>query len=390
MAKKKPYRSKVKIGVDADGKDINKWFRGRTRDEFEANRERIVEYYIEGEGLETDRLFGDYAVEWFDVRKKPFVSPSSRESYRTALNRNILPAFGERKLRAISAMELQNFLNSFAGMSASKATVVLAALRGIFGSALADRLIRVDPSEHLRKPKAAPPKEKQTLTPEQRDAVRALCAVHPMGHYLALMYYLGVRPGEARGLQWGDIDWDAGTVSVCRDIDYKDNARAGELKTARSRRVVPLPAALRAILQPLRGLPGCYIACGESPEKPLAKTSGERLWVEMMRDCGLARPLTDDERAACRYRPCDIRSEWTPLITPHALRHNYATLCWEHGIDVYKTMKLMGHASIKTTMDIYTHLSAAQLAQVTEEVDDMFSLSKKQPSKSGNFSATRG
>ena len=361
MSKKKLYRSKVKIGVDADGKDINRWFQGRTRDEFESARDRIIEYYIEGSGLEDDRLFGEYAVEWYRVRKYPFVSPSSRESYRSALNRNILPAFGDRRLRAITAMELQNFLNSFEGMSASKVTVVLAALRGIFGAALADRIIRTDPSEHLQRPKAAAPREKPSLTPDQREAIRSLCAVHPKGHYLALMYYLGVRPGEARGLQWGDIDWDNSRVSIQRDIDYKDKARAGDLKTAKSRRVVPLPAALRTILLPLRSLPGYYIACGVSPDKPLAKTSGERLWVEMMRDCGLARPLAEEERRTCRYRACDIRSEWVPLITPHALRHNYATICWEHGMDVYKTMKLMGHASIKTTMDTYVHVTDESL-----------------------------
>ena len=193
-----------------------------------------------------------------------------------------------------------------------------------------------------------------------------------------------VRPGEARGLQWGDIDWARGTVRVARDIDYKDHARAGELKTAKSRRLVPLPRALRDILSPLRGLPGSYIACGDAPDRPLAKTSAERLWVEMMLDCGLARPLTDAERKTCRYRPCDIRSRYAPLITPHALRHNYATICWEAGLDAYKTMKLMGHASIKTTMDIYTHLSEAQLAQVAEDVDDMFSPSPK-PRKRCNF-----
>lgn len=370
--RKEPYRSKVKIGVDAEGRDINKWFRGYTRAEFEANRERIVDYYIAGDGLEEDRVFGAYASEWFHLRKEPFVSASSRESYRTALNKDILPAFGDRKLRAITAMELQEFLNRFADMSSTKITVVLATLRGIFGSAQADRIIRTNPAEHLRRPKAAAPREKVALTADQRAALERTCREQPGGQYLALLYYLGVRPGEARGLRWEDIDWEAGRVSVLRDIDYKDHGRAGELKTRKSRRVLPLPAPLRAILQPLRGLPACYIASGESPDRPLAKTSGERLWVELMVSAGLACQLTDAEKKRRRYQSGDVRNNWQALITPHALRHNFITLCWEHGLDPYTTMKLAGHTSIKTTMDIYTHLSDAQLSRTAAQVDGLF------------------
>lgn len=379
------YRARVKIGVGPDGKDIYKYVSGRTKAELQAAREAAVAYYITGDALEEDRLFGDYATEWFEIRKKPFVSASSRESYRSALNKNILPVFGDRNLRAVSAMELQSFVNGFQGMSATKITVLIATLRGIYRSALSDRLVRVDPTVSLVRPKAAAPREKAALTPEQRAAIVDLCPAHPMGHYLALLYYLGVRPGEARGLQWGDIDWSLGRVRVCRDIDYKDHARAGSLKTRASERTLPLPAPLREILRPLRGLPGCYIASGQTPELPLAKTSGERLWVELMRACGMARPLTDEERARNKFPDWDVRSAWAPLITPHALRHNFATICWEHGLEPFTTMKLMGHSSIKTTMDIYTHLSEAQLQATANQVDDMFASPAPAPKNRATF-----
>ena len=47
-------------------------------------------------------------------------------------------------------------------------------------------------------------------------------------------------------------------------------------------------------------------------------------------------------------------------------------MCWEHGLDPYETMKLVGHTSITTTMDIYTHLSDAQMAKTAAKLDDMF------------------
>ena len=367
--KKKPYRSKIKIGVDADGKPVNKYYQGRTRAELDQARDAIVARYITGEALADDRLFGDYASEWFRVRKAPFVSASTRESYRTALNKHLLPVLGDRMLRAITPLELQELLNTFAGKSKSLITSILATLRGVYGSALADRIVSHDPTERLIRPAATPTAVKPTLTAEQRAALAAVCESEPMGHYLALLYYLGCRPGEARGLMWQDIDWTTGLVHIVRDIDYKTNGTPGALKNKASDRHVPLPAPLRAILQPLRGLPDTYIAHAPSgPDKPLSKSSADRIWVNLMAAAGLATAAPDDGK----FEKYDPRHKLRPMITPHALRHNYITMCWENGFDPYETMKLVGHASITTTMNIYTHLSEAQMAKTAAKLDDMF------------------
>ena len=369
--RKTPYRSKVKIGVDAAGKPINKWIQGRTRDELDRARKAVIAYYITGTALADDRLFGDYASEWFRIRKEPFVSASTRESYRTALNKHLFPALGERMLRAITPLELQELLNRYAGKSKSTITSILATLRGVYSSALADRIVSHDPTERLVRPAATPTAVKPALTPEQRAALVAACASEPMGHYLALLYYLGCRPGEARGLMWKDVDWDRDLIHIARDIDYKANGNPGALKNKASDRHVPVPAPLRALLQPLRGLPDTYIAHAPSgPDRPLSKSSADRLWLRLMDAAGMTvAPPEDDDK----YEQYDPRHNLRPLITPHALRHNYITMCWEHGFDPYETMKLVGHASIVTTMNIYTHLSEAQMSKTAAKLDDMFS-----------------
>ena len=81
--KKTPYRSKVKIGVDAEGKDLVKYIQGYTKAELAEARKAVIARYITGEALAKDRLFGDYATEWFRVRKEPFVSAATRNNYRT-------------------------------------------------------------------------------------------------------------------------------------------------------------------------------------------------------------------------------------------------------------------------------------------------------------------
>lgn len=372
--KKKPYRSKVKVGVDANGKDINKWFRGRTRDEFEANKDRIVEYYIDGEGLEADRLFGDYATEWFTVRKKPFISASTANNYRTALNKHLLPAFGDRNLRAIRAVELQTFVNGYAGKSKSLIGNLIGTLQGVFTAAKQDRLVRINPAEDLQRPKAAPPTEKRALTEDERRRMIALFATHEHGVYLATMYYTGMRPGEVRGLQWQDFDWDANLVHVQRDVDYADGGRArvGDLKTAASDRYIPIAAPLRELLMPLRQAPKAFVFPGVDG-KPLAQVTAARMWIRLMMALGLAEPIPEEQQN--KYWPGDIRRYYRPLITPHTMRHNFITMCWEAGMDIMLTMKLVGHTDYETTRNIYTHLSRRHLDAAQDQLNAMFGTS---------------
>lgn len=364
------YRSKVKIGVDAEGRPIVKWISGRTRAGLEDARREVIEHYISNAGTKPDELFGVYAVRWFRTRKEPLISASSRESYRTALNKDILPVFGERNLRAITPIDLQVFLNSYTGLSATKITMITATLKAIFAAACVDRILDHDPAIHLIKPAARPAPERRILSPDERARVEAACVSHPDGAYLAALYYLGCRPGEARGLQWGDIDWEAGTIHIQRDIDYKSGGAIGSVKTRSSDRVIPLPDPLREILWPLRGLPGAFLFAGKISGAPLSKSSAERLWLQLMHACGLAEPVPGVEDSP------DLRRRLRPLVTPHCMRHNFATMCVEHGLDVYTTMRLLGHASITTTMNIYAHFTEQQLKAASAQVSEMFGKNK--------------
>ena len=109
MAKKNEsgkYRGRVQIGVDKDGKAINKYVCAGTLRELEQKKEYVRNHYIEGQPLREDMPFYQYAEEWYRLKKEPFISDASRSAYRTMFNKHILPAFGLRHLRAISASEL--------------------------------------------------------------------------------------------------------------------------------------------------------------------------------------------------------------------------------------------------------------------------------------------
>lgn len=366
------YRTKIKIGVDAEGKDVVKWISGKTKAELEKARQEVIAKYIDCTALNEDRLFGDYAVEWYQTRKAPFVSASSQNCYRTMLNKHILPEFGDRNMRSISAQDLQKFLNRFESSSKSQIACALTTLQSIFAYAKQDRLIEFNPTENLRKPNATPPREKRALTEEERARILDIIPTHKYGLYLGVMYYTGMRPGEVRGLQWGDFDWDEGLIHVQRDVDYATSqATVGSLKTAAADRYIPIASELRALLWPRRQAPGAFLFSG-ADGKPLSSTKATRMWIQLMVDCGMAEPIP--ENACCSAR--DIRCKYTLLITPHAMRHNFITMCWENGLDILITMRLVGHANYNTTRNIYTHLSRKHLEDAKAQLDKMFSLEK--------------
>lgn len=369
------YRTKIKIGVDAEGKPINKWISGKTKRELEEVRQQVIRHYITGDSRSDDKLFGKCAIEWYAQLQQAVErgdrSDSTLDSYKTALNKDILPVFGNRHMRAISSNDLQQFVNQFAKMSATKITYITASLDNIFQYACQSGILTRNPFDFVNKPGASESTERRALTESERKRVIEVSRTHPRGAYLGCMYYLGARPGEIRGLQWGDIDWEKGLVHVQRDIDYKKKGpdKTGALKNAKSNRFVPVPAALRDILLPLSGAHDEFIFSGSRHHNALARSTADRMWIELMVACDLAEALPPGSN---NYRESDPRSKHRPLITPHTMRHNYVTMCWESGIDVYTASKLVGHKSITTTMSIYTHLSERQMGKAISQVSGMF------------------
>lgn len=359
MAKKQKsglYRGRVRVGVNADGKPLYKYISAKTQRALEDERRRVEMRYaglLPAGGV----AFGDYMTRFFERKKQTGLSASSLNNYRVAINTHIAPVFAHRLIHTITPGELQDFVNQYTGKSASAITYIVAALNGTFRAAMQDRIIRDNPMLAVDKPKATKAAEKRPLTADERQRIVSACSTHRHGGYLAALYYLGCRPGEGRGLKWGDFDWEAMTVHIQRDIDPAAGNKEGNLKTERSNRVVPVPNALAAILRPRAGAPDAYCFTHDNGQILGYKTR-LGVWRDIMISCGLVR-YDEDGNAV-------------PTVRPHDLRHNYITMCWEAGVDPYTTMRLVGHTSIKTTMDIYTHLSDRARNTIGDKINTIF------------------
>lgn len=357
------YRSKVTIGADPNGKPVYKYISGRTRRELEDARQEVIAHYITKTALSEDMLFGVYFGKYFDVYRRPHLRPSTLASYRPIINKSILPAFAERRLRAITALDLQAFMNTLVKRSKTTVNVARSMLQGVFAQAFADHIIPNNPALALRPPEITPPEEKRVLTPEERLTVLSVIERNADALPLAILYYTGMRQGEMRGLQWGDIDFSANTIHIQRDVDDCSHCSLGDPKTHAANRIIPLFAPLRELLFPLRGLPNVFVVQGPRPGRPLGKTALYTLWTRLMLECGFATlspnalKLPKDERESM-----PLRLRYQSDITPHCLRHNFITMCWEAGFDALITQRIVGHSRYSTTADIYTHLSKSALA----------------------------
>lgn len=125
-----------------------------------------------------DRLFGDYAVEWYNVRKAPYIRPGTQKTYRSMLNKHFLPAFGDCKLRSIQPLEFQFFPQQFANMSWTHINTLKFILKDIFTSACRDRILENNPAQYLTNPPISKPAEKPTLSTAERRAIENTCATH--------------------------------------------------------------------------------------------------------------------------------------------------------------------------------------------------------------------
>lgn len=331
------YRTKVKIGVDASGKDVFKWISAKTKRELEERRRVVVEIYIEGRQPQQDVLFGVYAKQWFDTRVVGHLAKETAGDYRTIINKWLMPKLGEMSLRAISANDIQMLVNSFPTTSVRTLENRMGVIRGIFASAMADKLIVFNPTLGVTLPMARKPHKRRALTDAETDIVLGLIAPTKIGMFIAILYYLGVRRAEAATLQWGDIDWQKRSVHI------------RGTKTDAADRFAPMPDALYDFLFPLRQLPSTYIIHhDDNAQLSYSQNYLSKLFAKAMSNAGISE------------------------ITPHYLRHNYITIAWRHGVDVMIVSKIVGHANPATTQSIYTDLTNADIENKAAAINAMF------------------
>lgn len=318
------------------------------------------------------------------------LKPGTQACYSKPLER-AKDEFGDIPAAELTAPEIYKLLDSMAKKSYSAKTIKtqLTVVRQIYKYALINPKygseLRYNPADSVSLP-AKMKKAKQREAPEDEvvSAIRRNADTAYFGLFALFLLSTGFRRGEALAVKWGNIDLKEKTISCNSGVVYRTGkAIVGDTKTESGVREVPilpdLEAALRVLYKAEKPKDTDYLFHGEDATVPMLESTYRRRWKHYCKDMGFvdAVETTKTNAEGKKY----THTDYTNTLTPHILRHGYATLLFEADVDVYTAQKLLGHADISTTMSVYTHLrerkKQASIAKLISSVQSSIVASDK-------------
>lgn len=327
-------------------------WRARYRTPDGRARSRTFDKKVDAErfiiGIEHSKLMGGYvdpgagkvsfrtfAEQWRSVQLH---RPGTAIPAEHQLRLHVYPYIGHRPIAAIRPSEREAMVHHLAAQLApSTVHVIFGRVVTVFRSAVRDRIVTASPCVGIRLPPEKPPSLLNVLTTAD---VLAMAGAVP-DRYAALIMFgaaTGLRPGELFGLTKDRVRFLSRSVVVDQQlVRVTHGIGIGPLKTRSSYRTVPLPqvAADHLAAHLARWPAGLNTGVVFTNERgaPIQQFPFSVVWAKARREAGVA--------------------DWA---TPHDLRHYFASALIRSGASVKVVQARLGHASAKTTLDVYGHL----------------------------------
>lgn len=276
------------------------------------------------------------SLHWTSSNRQSYPRSSTVLNATTAtlIRRHFLPAFGDRRLCDIQRVQLQRFvIDKFhQGLSWQTAAHLKNSLGKMFGVAVSWNYLEDNPARGVKLPPRQLRRERQFLTPDQ---VRWLLGVlpEPMKTMVLVAVLSGLRVGEVLALRWKHLDLLRGTIHV-RESVYE--GRFSTPKTVSSRRSVPMSRVLKQVLLAHRSR--------------LQRVAPDDLVFATKRGTAFS---SKNLHRRVLLPACDTAG--VPRVGWHAFRHTHATLLSELGESIKTAQAQLGHSSLQTTLEVYTH-----------------------------------
>ena len=306
---------------------------------------------------------------WFDYWMDyiiPHLSWNTRRNYRDRYTHNIKPVIGKMQIRNVRPMHCQQVLmgmhKNYAGSTIRQAYITMGTM---FKAALINDVISKHPMDGVQMVKRVKdPSEIKCLTEEEQEIFLEYAQrTHNYRPY-RLVLETGLRIGELIGLTWDAIDFENGTLTVEKTMEYRYERGewvAGSPKTVASYRTIPLTKCACDILRQVYEEKDCRKQSKELNHKLkyLDRRNGEFKTLDMRNLVFLnyrtGMPTKNSSYDSHLQRVCD--SAGIKRISMHSLRHSYATRAIERGVNPKSLQRLLGHATLSTTMNKYVHVT---------------------------------
>ena len=350
------WEGRYTVGHDPEtGKAIIKNVLGKTQAEVKEKSKKAIE---ENVGIDYGRAKNYTVGSWLEVWMENYAKIKPRPStYKTSqgfLKNHIKPQIGGIPLADLTSLDLQRFYKHLLdggrvdrieakkkpkGLAPKTVRNIHQMIGSAYNLAMEQRLVTKNPTQGCALPKVEH-KEMKTLTADQLSAF--FQEARDSGVYE--LYYIdlatGLRRGELLGLKWTDVDLVRGVLKIQRAIS-RQNGKVVEapLKTKNAYRSLPLSADAISVLK----MQKCKVGNSE--------------WVFPSPSGG---PMSPDSVLHMLQRV--LKRAALPRIRFHNLRHTFATMALQNGVDVKTVSSMLGHYSAGFTLDTYAHVTTdAQL-----------------------------
>lgn len=357
------WEGRIVIGHKESGQPIFRYALAKMQKELLDKLHRDMELYQDVELTEDSRMtLGQWLDRWMEDYAANTLRPNTLRSYEQYIRCYIKPYLGDKVVSRITSQGIQKLYTKLKkegrvhdhpehGHELSDTMVrrIHAMLHRCLRDGSAAHVIPRNPATGAVLPKANP-RPRQILTREQvRTFLAAVDGNEVWRDFFYTELTTGLRRGEICGLMWQDFDERAGTLKIVRSVNTLKAGvlEIGETKTDRGRRTIRLPPSTVQRLKERKEHAVSQWVFPEqlAPEKPVRPSAAYYWMKRILREAGL------------------------PDITLHRLRHVFATLSLENGMDVKTLSAMLGHTSAATTLDIYAHVTDDMQTEAAARID---------------------
>ena len=361
------WQGRVNLGRDINGKRKQKYFYGDTEKEV---KKKLKDYFVSGEKYNANNIakmtVEEFLVDWLENILVNTLKPKSYANKEYIIKQQIVPRVGLLQINSIVATDVQQMINDMVKEALSYSTIKKAydTLNQRFKLAINQGQVNKNPTLGVVLPKQKNKKNSEIqyfseeqckeLIKESRRTYRNK-NIYRLGELIPFSIFTGLRLGEIIALEWEDADFKNKTLRINKnvvEVKSKDTGKyillkQDSTKTDSSTRIVPLS----------NGAIECL--------KKLKEINGDKKFIFASQTGKYISPSNFDRM----FRGIQKALKYEVILGLHSLRHTFATLMLNKGIDVKIVSELLGHSNVSVTYNIYIHTIQSQKIKAIKMVD---------------------